>query len=239
MYMLILLLEGVRALIIGFSFVTIFIFSIIYFSRKSKLLRVLHKLPFKTLKKTKDRSLTKLEGKASYIKQPLIAPFSKKECIFYFLEVRLSYKTAKGSKSVSLLKTEEIQDFFISIDDKFVIVQPQKKPKNYHSYLKMDTRLNSNKLQGSKEHEQTLKQLGINLYDEDGEIRNLHCTEGCIEINEPIVVAGIARWKNINIENYNYSRILTLEHSAKQDILITDSPDAFKNKKDRCNFSMY
>ena len=56
--------------------------------------------------------------------------------------------------------------------------------------------------------------------------------EGVIEIGEPIVVAGTARWKSLNepIPEYPYSKIAELESDAKQKLIITDLPDRFPKR---------
>ena len=62
--------------------------------------------------------------------------------------------------------------------------------------------------------------LGIN--------KTIRYTEGVIELDEPIAIKGIAKWKVLKeaIKGYSYSKILTLEGTKKEKLLITDEPKA-------------
>ncbi len=74
--------------------------------------------------------------------------------------------------------------------------------------------------------------LGIEHENWLGFNRTLKYTERILEIDETITVGGIAKWKVLKepIEGHDYSKIATLESSAEQKIIITDHPDAIKNK---------
>ena len=62
--------------------------------------------------------------------------------------------------------------------------------------------------------------------------KQLRYSEGIIEIGEQITVAGFVKRKtlDVSIEGYNYSRIVELESTDQQKLIITDLPN-IKSKR--------
>ena len=59
-----------------------------YFSVKQIVLRKLSKIPHKPIGSLKTNELTKVSGKALHVKEPLIAPYSQRKCIFYIIKIQ-------------------------------------------------------------------------------------------------------------------------------------------------------
>lgn len=222
----------VPALIIALFALIIFIVS--YFNGKKVLLRTLKKVPHKPVGGLQTNQFSKVTGKALHVKEPLIAPFSKRECIFYSIKIEQKKSNGKNSYWKTLVKEEKIQEFFVHINGEFVIVEPTSIPKNFISHLVVDKTQRSGTFNDpTPEFKGLLDTYNIDSENFIGWNKNLRYSEGIIEIGELITVAGIARWKRLNkpLPDYPYSKIATLEATEAQKLIITDLPEAQKKTK--------
>ncbi len=204
-----------------------------YYNTKQKVIRTLSRLQKKRIGSLKSNEFSRITGKALHVKDPLIAPYSKRKCVFYSIKIEQKKNNGKNSAWRTLLKEEEVQDFVIEKGGDFVIVKPIKNPKNYISYLVIDERISSGNFNDSSlKFEKLLNHYNINSKGFLGFNKQLRYTEGVIEIGEEITVAGIAKWKSLKekIEGYNYSKIAELESSDKQKLIITNLTN-IKSKK--------
>lgn len=206
---------------------------IYYFNTKQRIIRTLSKLPIKQIGSLRNHEFTRFSGKALHVKEPLIAPFSKRKCIFYVIKIEKKKSNGKNSYWDTLIKEEKIQEFFLEKNGDFAIVRPSQDPKNYISHLVVDTKANSGTFNDpTPEFTALLKQYNIDSEGFFGFNKSLRYSEAIIEIGEQITVAGIAKWKSLKepIEGYSYYKIAELESSDKQKLIITDLPN-IKSKK--------
>lgn len=210
------------------------IFISYYFSKKRIILRALSKIPLRRITNLKQNEVSKLYGKALHVKEPLIAPYSKRECVFYQIKIEQKVSSGKSSRWKTLIEEEQMQDFFIESNGDMVIVKPQKHPKNYNCFLVKDKKQNSGTFNdASPKFESLLSKYNIRSTYILGFNKTLRYEEGIIEIGEHITVAGIAKWKSLSnpLPEYPYSKIAELESSDKQKLLITDLPEATATNK--------
>lgn len=206
----------------GIAFI---IFCVYYFNPKQVIVRTLSKIPKKPIRSLKINELTKVTGKALHVKEPLIAPLSKRKCVFYTMKIEQKKSSGKSSQWKTLIKEERCQEFFIDVDGEYVIINPVQEPRNFMSYLVTDKDASSGAFNDpTPEFEAVLKRYNIESKGLFGFNKRLRYREGIISIGEKITVAGIAKWKELNepIAEYPYSRIATLESSDKQKLIITD-----------------
>jgi hypothetical protein len=206
---------------------------IYYFNTKQRIIRILSKLPIKQIGSLRNHEFTRFSGKALHVKEPLIAPFSKRKCIFYVMKIEKKKSNGKNSYWDTLIKEEKIQEFFLEKNGDFAIVRPSLDPKNYISHLVVDKKANSGTFNDpTPEFNALLKQYNIDSEGFFGFNKSLRYSEAIIEIGEQITVAGIAKWKSLKepIEGYSYSKIAELESTDKQKLIITDLPN-IKSKK--------
>ena len=219
--------------IILFSLVIVIGSLIYYFSTKQKIIRTLSKLPIKQIGSLKNNELTRFSGKALHVKEPLIAPYSKRKCIFYVIKIEQKKSSGKSSHWKTLVKEEKIQEFFLEKNGDFAIVRPKQFPKNYMSHLVVDKKAKSGTFNDpTPKFKALLDFYNINSEGFFGFNKQLRYSEAIIEIGEQITVAGVARWKRLKepIEGYSYSKIAELESTDKQKLIITDLPN-IKSKK--------
>ena len=204
-----------------------------YFNTKQRIIRTLSKLPIKQIGSLKYNEFTRFSGKALHVKEPLIAPFSKRKCVFYVMKIEKKKSTGKSSYWDTIVKEEKIQEFFLEKNGDFAMVRPSQNPKNYRSHLVVDKKANSGTFNDpTPEFMELLKSYNIDSEGFFGFNKSLRYSEAIIEIGEQITVAGIAKWKSLKepIEGYSYSKIAELESSDKQKLIITDLPN-IKSKK--------
>ncbi|NNK83470.1 MAG: hypothetical protein HKO92_10135 [Flavobacteriaceae bacterium] len=209
-------------------------FLVYYFSLKQRIIRKLKTIKTKPIGSLKTNELSKITGKALHVKEPLIAPFSKRPCIFYSIKIEQKVSNGKSTYWKKLIKEEKFQDFFVERNGDYVIVQPNQNPKNYLSYLVIDRKISSGTFNDpTPEFKKLLTSYNINIKGFLGFNKPLRYTEGIIEVGEHITVAGIAKWKTLSqpIEGYNYSKIAALESSDKEKIIITDLPFENRNRR--------
>jgi len=207
------------------------IFFGIYFSKKNIILRKLSKFNFKRISQFRTNELTKVSGKVLQVEEPFVAPYSKRKCIAYIFEVKQKVKRGKSSHWKTLVKKEDIQDFFIEKNGEIVMVKPSLEISNYYSYMVEDKSVSSGIFNDpTLEFQKVLNNFGIKSETWLGFNKTLKYSERIIEVGETITVGGIAKWKVLNepIENYSYSKIAALESSVEQKLVITDHPNAVK-----------
>ncbi|GAA4895433.1 hypothetical protein GCM10023311_20180 [Flaviramulus aquimarinus] len=197
-----------------------------YFSNKRIMLREFKKSRKTSISRIRENEYAKIIGKAKHVNEPLTAPLSGRLCVYYHVVVEI-----KGDKRWNkIINDENAQDFFIESSSEMAIVKMSAIQKSMRRFfLVKDYKQNSGfRNDADGKLEAYLKQhnkkstgiLGIN--------KTIRYTEGVIELNEPIAVKGIAKWKVLNeaVKGYSYSKIVTLEGTKKEKLLITDEPKA-------------
>lgn len=229
-------MSGPIVIIIIFSIFGIIAFCTYYFSAKNVIIRTLSKIPNKPASSLKTNELSKVTGKALHVKEPLIAPYSNRKCVFYQIIIEQKVSSGKSSRWKTLVKEERFHEFFIQTKNDFVIIKPQEHPKNYICYLIKDKEQSSGTFNDpTPQFQSVLNRYNIDAQNFFNFNKRLRYKEGIIEIGEDITVAGIAKWKTLNepIPEYPYSKIATLESTDKQKIIITDLKDVLPNRSRR------
>ncbi|WNH08849.1 hypothetical protein [Thalassobellus suaedae] len=210
------------------------IFLVIYFSKKNIILRKLSKFKPKRITQFRTNELTKVSGKVLQVEKPFVAPYSKRKCVAYIFEVKQKVSTGKSSHWKTLVKKEDIQDFFIEKDGELVMVKPSLESSNYYSYMVEDKSVNSGTFNTpTPKFQNVLDDFGIQSETWLGFNKTLKYSERIIEIGETITVGGVAKWKVLNepIEGYHYSKIAALESNDTQNLIITDLPKAIEVRR--------
>lgn len=207
--------------------VLLFLLAIILVQNK-KVVRVLTKLNVRRIGSLKTNEFSRITGKALHVKEPLIAPFSNRKCIFYSIKIEQKKQSGKNSYWRTIINDEKVQEFFLENNGDFVIIKPTQNPKNYMSYLVVDKKTNSGTFNNpTPKFKALLKKYNIKSENFLGFHKNLRYSEGIIEIGKQITVAGTVKWNNLKepIAGYNYSKIAELESTINQKLIITDLPN--------------
>ncbi|WP_053976798.1 hypothetical protein [Mangrovimonas xylaniphaga] len=204
-----------------------------YFSSKKVILRALAKIPHKTMGSIRTNELVKISGKALHANEPLKAPLSKRDCVFYSITIEQKKSSGKHSHWKTLIHDEQFHDFFVDHRGEMVMIKPSHTPKNYVTYLVPDKNTASGMFNNpTPEFEALLKRYHIESSNFFGFNKQLRYSEGIIEVGERITVSGIAKWKSFTepIEGFPYSKILSLESEGKQKLIISDLPEALESR---------
>ncbi|WP_397364335.1 hypothetical protein [Olleya sp. R77988] len=211
-------------------------FLIYYFSPKVIMLRRLKNLQHQRISSLKTNTYSKIEGNALNIEDALIAPLSKRKCVFYKMKIEKKVSSGKNSYWKTMVDEEQIQDFFIEQTGERVVVLPTKVPKNYYDYLITDEKTNSGTWNDpTPEFKKLLKYYNIESEGLFGFNKQLRYSEAIVEVGERITVAGYVKWIKLDnpVKDYNYSSVASITAKDKDKILITDSPDALRPKHGR------
>lgn len=209
-------------------------FLIYYFLPKTIILRRLKKLPYSKIGSLQNHKYSKIEGKALNVETPLIAPLSKRKCVYYKIMIQKKVSSGKSSHWSTVVEEDLIQDFFVEQAGERLLIFPKNKPKNYYDYLVTDKTTNSGSFNDpTPEFKALLKKYNIDSEGFFGFNKQLRYYESIIEVGERITVAGFVKWVALEnpIADYNYSRVASLVAKNKTKILITDSPKALKPKR--------
>jgi len=209
------------------------IFVGIYFSSKHRILRELKKRSRKAIHSVRENEYVKIVGKAKHAGEPLIAPLSKRKCVYYDVKV----KEQKGKHWHTIIDDVAYEDFFIQTGTESAIISLKVQTSaTQRVYLVEDHKKNSGTFNdAAKELEDYLRQHGHSSEGFFGFNKGLQYRESIIELDEEIAVMGIGKWKTINtpMDSYSDGRILTLTGSKEQKLLVTDEPKAMKRVKRR------
>ncbi|GAA3600899.1 GIDE domain-containing protein [Flavivirga amylovorans] len=213
----------------------LFVFALYYFNKKQVILRKLSKTRHRAISSLKTNEFVKVHGKALHVKEPLIAPLSKRKCVFYTMKLERKVSSGKSSYWKTVVDEEKTQDFFLEQNGSYVIVRPKSFPnKNYKSFLVKDKKASSGVFNDpTPEFKALLKAYNIDSEGFFGFNKKLRYEEGVIEIGEKLTVAGIAKWKTLNepIPEYAYSKIVELISDEKEKLIITDHPNTLKESR--------
>ncbi|PWH84118.1 hypothetical protein DIS18_06130 [Algibacter marinivivus] len=221
---------------IAICVIALLAFLIYYYQPKTIILRRLKHLPSQRIGSLKTKTYSKVEGKALNIEEPLIAPLSKRKCVFYKMKIQKKVSTGKSSHWKTIVQEEHVQDFFIEQTGERIVVLPTESPKNYYDYLVTDKKTSSGLFKElTPEFAELLKAYNIKTENILGFNKQLRYSEAIVEVGERITVAGYVNWMKLDnpVKDYKYSSIASVTAKGKDKILITDSPDALKPKHGR------
>lgn len=203
----------------------------LHFSSKNRILRALKKVRRKSIQSVRENEYVKIIGKAKHAGEPLIAPLSKRKCVYYDVKV----KEKKGKHWRTIIDDVAYEDFFIETGTESAIVSLRVQTSSTKRiYLVEDHAKNSGTFNdAAAELESYLKQHGHTSQGFLGLNKAIRYSESIIELNEEIAIMGIGKWKTIDtpISGYSDSRVLTLTGSKEKKLLVTDMPKAMKRIK--------
>ncbi len=202
-----------------------------FFSKKNRILRELKKVRRKAIHNVRSNEYVKIVGKTKYAGTPLVAPLSKRKCVYYDIKV----KEKRGKHWKNIIDDVQFQDFFIQAGTESAVIHlSDKRANEKRIHLVADHTFSSGFLNNADEKtEQFLKQYGKNSTGTLGFNRTIRYTERIIELDEEIAVMGIGKWTTIDtpIDGYSDARVLALTGTKEQKLLITDEVKALERVK--------
>lgn len=223
-------------IIIAIFVIGTIIFLAYHYSSKQVIIRTLSKIPLKPASGLRTNELSKVSGKALHVKEPLLAPYSQRKCVFYQIKIEQKVNSGKSSHWRTLIEEERSQEFFVETNSDFVIVKPIDEPKNYITYLVKDKKQSSGTFNSpTPEFEALLRRYNIESQTFFGFNKQLRYREGIIEIGEQVTVAGIAKWRSLSepLPDYPYSKIAELTDEVNTKLIITDLPEVLPEGRRR------
>ncbi len=206
-----------------------------YYRSEAVIIRTLKRLPYQRLGSLRTNAFCKIEGKALNIEEPLIAPYSKRKCVFYQILIEQRVQRGKHSHWKTIVDQERIQEFFIEQKGERCVVLPVTDPRNFIAYLETDKTKSSGTFNDpTPEFMSLLRTFNIESEGFFGFNKPLRYKEAIIEVGERITVAGKVKWMDLenNMADYSYSSIASIYGGEGKDkLIITDSDKAFGDVK--------
>ncbi len=196
-----------------------------YYNAKNKIKRKLKKYPTKAISLCKENEYVKITGKAYPIKEPLLSPFGKTECVYYRVEVQRQKSDGEGASYwKTIFKDEKAQDFIIEANQEKAIVNGDSNKFKKLLYITQEVKHTSGTFKDPPKFiDNYLKSCGKKTTNLLGFNKSLRYVEGVIEIGENITLMGIAHWKESdhNFDRYS-SKNLFISGDKTNKLIITD-----------------
>ena len=217
-------------LFVGSIIVGGFIIAIVsnFYSKRKTIMRELTKSPAKPINSVKDNETVRLHGRAQFKDEPLLAPLSGRKCVYYHVVVE-----QKGDKNSwrQIASEFKAQDFYLLVGDELALIKSQASHRVLHYLVADHVRKSGWRNDATPLLESFLAKHGKRsttmLFNAN---KTLRYKEAVIIKDEPIVVKGLGKWQALDqpIEGFSYSRILTLNSTQSDKLIVTDDPAARK-----------
>ncbi len=205
-----------------------------------------------TLINCNDNEVVRIQGTLKVIGEPLIAPFSAKQCAAYQTRAlnEEDVVTTKGSGSHVESKTiwetikvvKEVRDFLIKCGEQYALVRVSEGQIKIHEDIVHDENAYTKDRGGflteseNNKRQETLIRMNqsyrnyIGVYAED-----IKFEEGILEQDEQVAVRGVGKWINVDsIEELNFLReegvdkVFELKNTTDYQLFISDSLDVLE-----------
>ena len=199
-----------------------------YFLQRSKIKRILKRRPLKRISEVSDGEHVQIQGKIEIIRNPLTAPFSGRNCIYYSVVVehrvtRLHF-TSNRRFWATLIEEEKSGLFLIKDGNYFAYI----KNGNLLKHIIQDVHLSSGIFNDAPEKinafltrhkESSIGPFGFNW--------KMRYREAILEPGEKVVASGICHWKQAHEIGLpaEYGRILEISTAEDIPSMISDDPD--------------
>jgi hypothetical protein len=203
----------------------------LYKSPKYTILRKVKKVRRQPINSVREGEYVKIIGNAKNINEPLLAPLSKRPCVFYEVEV----EHIRSEDSETIIHDIQFQDFYIQsgTDSALVPLNRLQDPAKL-IHLVADHTAKSGMLKNTDANlEAFLQKHNQKSKGFLGTTKTFKYTERIIEIDEEIAVLGIGKWETTAQpkDSYSGSKTLTLSGTFTKQLMITDEPKAMKRVK--------
>ncbi|GAA4276638.1 hypothetical protein [Aquimarina mytili] len=218
------------AIIFGIIFLVIIggcIAMFIYKQKRSIIRRTFRKIPEKNILLAKENEYIKVIGNTNPIDEPLIAPLSKRRCVYYQITVEQVGESGVNNRNTNVIIDEEkCINFSIESLESKAIVKTTSLEDSRMVHLKKDRKFTSDIWNGASDNLQTYlnsKGMKSTFF---GLSKSMAYYESVIEIGEKIAVAGMAHWieSDHKLDQYS-SKNLCISGNKANKLLITNDPE--------------
>jgi len=234
------------------SVVSLLVYTYSYFWGHKKFIRTFKEVDILKLDKCKNNELVRIQGNLILLGEPLIAPYSGKQCAAF--ETRASTMeevvTAKGSGShveskpiwETLKLVSEKNDFLIKCEESYAIVRVDECKLKIHEDIVHDESSYAKDRGGflteseNNKRQETLIRMNhsyrnyVGVYAED-----IKFEEGILEQDEQVAVRGIGRWVNLDdteelifLREKGIDKVYEIKNSIDYQLYISDSLDVLE-----------
>lgn len=188
------------------------------------------------IKKVKPRKMSEVEdggkvrisGKVIYVGEVLVAPLSKRKCVYYHVTVKGD--RGRGNRRKAWFEDKRVDideewagDLVITDGENYALIHTQ----HVQSVITKDQTVNSGFWNiSTPELKALLKRKGYPSADFMGWSLDLYAKEGVIEEGETVTVAGRASWRAASEFRLKIpgNKILFIEALNKNGVYLTDDP---------------
>lgn len=205
---------------------------IIFFSRAAIVNRKLSKIEKKKILDCQTGDYVKVKGQVKYLGTPMLAPFSGRPCVYYYVIVEEHRVWGDGrNKSgrwYTIIEEEHGNDFIIKDGNSHALIGTENSKSNLKTDKTYHTGTFDNPIELLKKY---LEKHGIASADLSNLNKSVRYKEGIIEEGETVSAAGKVAWKNKSELKFEIpvERILVVGPNEKEPVYLSNVPDSLKS----------
>jgi len=195
----------------------------LFFSREALVHRVIRKTPQKKISEVKEGENVRIKGKVVYLGRTMLAPLSKRKCVYYHVTVKDSSSRKEVFKNHINLDEEYTEDVVVFDGEYYAVINTNNvasnitKDENFYSGFWNIT---------SPELKAFLKKHGERETDYVGWSLDLYAREGILEEGETLTVAGKATWRKTSDFDFKIPglKVLYINPLNEDRVYLSDDP---------------
>lgn len=194
------------------------------FSRAAVVIRALRKMNAKRIADFGEDEVARVVGKVVFAGEVIVAPLSKRKCVYYHVQVEELRSSGKNSSWHTVIEEEIKGDLIIFDGSHYAIIDTE----SIKSYLVPDERYTSGTFDdatpGLEDFLQRHKYKSTNFL---GFNRTLQYREGVLEKNELFTVVGKGNWQLTKNFKFNLpgEKVLVITPADNEPVYLSDDPE--------------
>lgn len=192
-----------------------------YFSEKAIMIRKMNQTKILKISDFKEGDLGSITGKVHPLEELIVAPFSKKQCVYFEITAEKEVSSGKSTKLELVYQKEFLSKFLLFDGNNYAYFDASDLKKHIVKDWELETNI-WNHL--TPEFEQFLEEKGIETRGFFGFEKNFKFKEGIIEGAELVTVYGKGLWKEASDLNLptELGKILYFTNDLEENVMISD-----------------
>ena len=194
-----------------------------FYAKKAVVHGVILKTPAKKISEVKEGENVRIKGKVVYLGKTMLAPLSKRKCVYYHVTVKDSSHSKEIFKNHINLDEEYTEDVVVFDGENYAVINTN----NVVSHIAKDENFYSGFWNiSTPELKAFLKKHGERETNYVGWSLDLYASEGILEEGETLTVAGKATWRKTSEFDFKIpgAMVLYINPLNENGVYLSDDP---------------
>lgn len=208
-----------------FISILVFIGSVFFFTRQTRVLRGLKNTGIKKIRNFQDNDIGKISGRVVFAGETVNAPFSKRPCVYYHVIVEEYGYYGRSKNWHTIIEEERKGDIVMNDGTGYAIIDSN----DALTYLVPDALYESgSEVELTDSLAAFLARHNVDSKGFFGFDKTLRYTEGILQKGEVFTVSGEGQWNLSKDHNLNIpaANVLVIIPGKAERVFLTDDPDA-------------